>query len=284
MKEVRAIERLIQRADVGADVRVFEKLDAESRWGGKGSHNDGKHASNVGVNLLECDAGLDPGETVVTEVAEINFVAVKLGRGNQRGILVVQEMKPLRQDADDLPAFAIHDDVAAKHRGVAAKFAAPIAVGEHDGLGSSRRVVLFAEAATEQRRNAKNRESAVGDTQCLDLFGLGDTGHAHGVIGVHANILKGVVLFAINEVVGGRHVEILDLDAGCGMPGADQLIWIWIGQGLEENAFEDAENNGVGPYAGGQCDEGNGREHRRTAQPTQDLFELILEGFHGFPS
>src|ERR1700687_1582336 len=101
---------VLERTDVGANLRVLEELDAEARRGRKGPHNDGKHASNIGVDLLEGDAGPKPGETVVAEVAEGDFAAVKLERGNQGGIIAVQEMKSLRQEAGDLPGLSIHDD------------------------------------------------------------------------------------------------------------------------------------------------------------------------------
>ena len=69
------------------------------------------------------------------------------------------------------------------------------------------------------------------------------------------------------------------------MPGADwrhgdQLLRVGIGQGLQQDAFENAENNGVGADAGGQGDQGDGGEHRRAAKSAQDLYELILEEFH----
>ena len=208
----------LQRADVGADVRVFKELEAETWRSGKGSHNNRKHASNVGVDLLEGDAGPESGETVVAEIAEVNLVAVKLERGNHGGIIVIEEMKALRQNANNLAALAIHDDVAADHGGVAAKLATPITVSKHDGFGSARRIILFAEAATEQRRNAEERESAVRDAQGGDLLGFGNTGHTHRVALIQANILQGAVLFAVDEVVGGGQFGVLELDAGCGKP------------------------------------------------------------------
>ena len=55
------------------------------------------------------------------------------------------------------------------------------------------------------------------------------------------------------------------------MPDADEFIGFGIGQGLEENAFKHTEHNGVAAYAGGQCDEGDGREHWGTAEPAQDV-------------
>ncbi len=170
-------------------MRVFEELDAESRRGGKGSHDYGKHAGNIGVDLLDGCAGLQPGETFVAEIPEVNFVAVKLEGRDQRRIVIVKEMKTLRQHADDLPALAIHKDVAADSGGVASKFAAPIAVGEHHGFGSARRIILFGKSAPEQGRNAEERKSAVSHAQRIHLFGFGNTGDAYGITSVKANVL-----------------------------------------------------------------------------------------------
>jgi hypothetical protein len=88
------------------------------------------------------------------------------------------------------------------------------------------------------------------------------------------------VLVAEDEVVRGGQLEFFELDPGRGKPDPDQLIGIRIGQGFEENAFEDAENNRVGTYAGGQRNEGNGREHRGPPEPAENLLELALKGFH----
>src|SRR6266704_2395990 len=68
----------------------------------KRTHNHRKHASNVGVDLLQGDAGPESGETVVAEIAEVNLVAVKLERGNHGGIILIEEMKALRQNANNL--------------------------------------------------------------------------------------------------------------------------------------------------------------------------------------
>ena len=87
-------------------------------------------------------------------------------------------------------------------------------------------------------------------------------------------------MFTVDEVIGWRHVQFLDLDAGGSVPDANKFIGFGIGQGLKEDSLQNAENNGICPYAGGKRDEGNGREHGGPAEPAQRLFELILEGFH----
>ena len=132
----------------------------------------------------------------------MGFVTVKLERDDYAGIFPVQEMKSLRQDADDLPGLAVHDDIAAHDGSIAAKFAVPIAVSEHGGFGSARRIILFGEAAAQDGKSAEERESAVRDSQGMNLFGLGHAGHAHGVAPVKTEILEGAILVAEDEVVG----------------------------------------------------------------------------------
>src|SRR3989442_7780686 len=88
-------------------------------------------------------------------------------------------MKSLRQDADDLPGLAVHDDIAAHDGSIAAKFAVPIAVSEHGGFGSARRIILFGEATGQDGKSAEERESGVRDSQGMNLVGLRQGGHAH---------------------------------------------------------------------------------------------------------
>src|SRR6266704_375961 len=260
---------VLEGTNVGADVRIFEELDAEAGRRRKGSHNNRKHASNVGVDLLDSDAWLEPGKTLVAEVAKMGFVTVKLKRDDDTGIFPVQEVKSLRQDADDLPGFSVYDDVAPDHGGVAAKFAAPIAVSQRGGFGSARRIILFGEGAAQHGRNAEEGESAVSNAQGGDLFRFGDAGHAQGVARVKTDVLEGAVLFAEDEVVGGGQLEVFEvLDAGCGKPDTYHFIGFGIGQGLEKDAFEDAEDNSVGAYAGGECDGGDSGEQGGAAEPS----------------
>ncbi len=60
---------------------VLEELEAESRRSGESTHNNRKHAGDIGVELLEGGTGPEPAEGFEAEVAEEDFVAVKLKRG-----------------------------------------------------------------------------------------------------------------------------------------------------------------------------------------------------------
>ena len=77
------------------------------------------------------------------------------------------------------------------------------------------------EQAAKDGRNAEQRQRAVGDVEGVDLFRLGAAGDADGIPIVDANVLKGAILFPIDEVIRGGQVEILDVDARSGEPYAD---------------------------------------------------------------
>src|SRR5438046_339419 len=182
----------------------------------------------------------------------MGFGALKLERDDYAGLLPVQEVKSLRQDANDLAGFAVHDDVTADDRSIAAKFATPIAVKKHDGFGGPRRIILPGKAAAQQGRHAEERESAIRNAQGTNLFGFGHAGHAHGVARVKTEILEGAILVAEDEVVGGGQLEFFEIDPGRSKPDADKFIGFGIWKRLEENAFENTEDDGVGSDAGGQ--------------------------------
>ena len=60
----------------------------------------------------------------------------------------------------------------------------------------------------------------------------------------------------------------------------DEFFRVRVGQGFQQDALENTENDGVCPDARGERDQGDDREHRRASEPAQDLLELVHEGFH----
>ncbi len=74
-------------------------------------------------------------------------------------------------------------------------------------------------------------------------------GDAERIAVVDADILQRRALLAIDKVDGRRHVQILDADARRRVPHTDQLFGMGIGQGFQQNAFDDAENHRVRAHA-----------------------------------
>src|SRR6266403_5074825 len=185
---------LFQGTEVRPNARVVEEFEAEAGRGRESSHHNGNHAGNVGAGLREGDAGLQSRDSVVAEVAEEDFVAVKL-EGQEHGrVFAVQKVKPLREYADDLAGLPVDHDVAPDGRRVRAELVLPITVGKHDGFGRAGQIVLTAEQAAQHRQDAQNRKRAVGDQQGAHLFGFCEAGDADGIASVHADILKRLAL------------------------------------------------------------------------------------------
>jgi len=189
-------------------------------------------------------------------------------------------MKALREDADDLARFAIDVEGLAQDGIRAGEPLLPIAVTEDDSVWRAGRIVLACEQAAENGGNAEERESAVGDVQAVDLFRLRAASDAHGITVVNAEVLKGVILFAVDEVIGGGDVEILDVDTRGGEPDANEFVGAGIRKRLEENTFEDAEDEGVAANAGGERNEGDGGEKRRAREAPEDLLHVEQECSH----
>jgi len=89
-----------------------------------------------------------------------------------------------------------------------------------------------------------------------------------------------MILFAIDEVVGRSHVEVWNVDAWGGVPDADEFVGLGIGERFEENAFQDAEDDGVAANASGQSDKGDGREERGVREATEDLLQVLQDCSH----
>jgi hypothetical protein len=97
---------------------------------------------------------------------------------------------------------------------------------------------------------------------------------------VDADVLEGFILFAIDEVVGRSHVEIIDVDTGSGVPDADEFVGLGIGKRLEKDAFEDAEDDGVAANAGGESDERDYREKGGACKAAENLFQVEHKRSH----
>src|SRR5208282_2877451 len=108
------------------------------------------------------------------------------------------------------------------------------------GVGAGAGRVIFASEQTTGGGNyAENRKNRVGDVESVNLLGFGDAGHADGVRLIDADVNERAVLFAVDEIVGGGHVEVGNVEARGGMPDADERFGMGIGKGFEEDAFED---------------------------------------------
>ena len=99
------------------------------------------------------------------------------------------------------------------------------------------------------RLRAEKGQDAVSKIDSGDDLRLGEAGDGEAVSGPHADILEGLVLVAVGEVEKGRDAGAGEVHARCSMVHGDQAVRIGIGERLQQNPFEDAENRRVGSNA-----------------------------------
>lgn len=81
-------------------------------------------------------------------------------------------------------------------------------------------------------------------------------------------------MFAVGDVVGEGGIEILDIDAGSGLPDADEAVRFREWKGLEEDAVDDGEDGGVGTDAEGEGGYGGEGEERSAGEAAEGLIAI----------
>src|ERR1700690_719485 len=119
-------------------------------------------------------------------------------------------MESLREDADDGGGFSVEDERAADHGGRAAEFLMPVAVREKDGLRTAGQIVFARKKPAEGGLNSEEWQGAVGDVETMHLLRFARAGDGQGIVRVGADVSESGVLFAVNEINRGRHIELAE--------------------------------------------------------------------------
>jgi hypothetical protein len=255
-------------------VRLLEQLETETGGHRKASQDNWEHASHVGMGLADRCPRLQPREGLIAEVSERGLVPIEAQGHDQWRVFPGDEMKIAGQHANHFARLAVDQDAPAQDAGIAAKLPAPVAVGQEHGIRAAGRIVLAGKPTAEHGRDSEDRQDAISDQENAHQFGVADAGYIAGVVGKHADILEGPVLLAINEIVGRRRAQFLDIQARGDVPYSHQIVGLRIGQRLQQHALEHAENGRIGAHADSQGDERDRGEHGRAAEPAEDLVEL----------
>src|ERR1700730_11246994 len=133
---------------------------------------------------------------------------------------------------------------------------------------------------SDNRLHAQDGQRGVADIERWHLFRLADSRYADRISLIHSDILERAPLLAVNEVVGGRHIEFGNVDARGLMPHANQFLGVRIGERLQQDALKNAEYDGVGAHSGRQRDQSDHREHRRPLKSSYHLPQLVFERTH----
>ena len=262
----------LERVNARHDPCLLEGLDAQAGEWRKARERDRNHPRHVGVRGWNRHARLQAGDCVVAEVSEKHLAAIETLRQDERGS-PVEEVERVGQYADDFARRSVERHRSAHSRGIAAEFRAPVPGHENDRLGAGRRIVGLREQPAEHRPHAQNRQHAVGDEQRRHFLGFGETGDAHGAARPETDVLKRASIFAIREVLERGGAGVGQIERLGGVIEDHQLLGPRIRQGLEQHAFDDAEDRGVCPDANGQRQRGSGGKQRHFRKPPRDLVE-----------
>ena len=128
-------------------------------------------------------------------------------------------------------------------------------------LGCLRRIVVGREVAAQDRVDVEEAQRAVGHEERLDALGLAGAGDRHRAAVPEPDVLEDAPLFAVDEVVRGRHVQERDPEPRRRVPQAHEPVGLVERQRLEQDAADDAEDGRVGADTERQREDGDQREH-----------------------
>ena len=157
-------------------------------------------------------------------------------------------------------------------------------MADHRRVRRARRIVFLREGAAERGVHADQRQRAVGDVQRLDPFGLAATGNRDRHVVPQADVLEDFAVLAICEISRRRLIHRTRGNAGRDVPHADEALGIGQWQWLQQDAVDDAENQGVGADGGGEGEGRGQREGRRRDQASEGVPHSLSDGIPGlFP-
>ena len=185
----------------------------------------------------------------------------------QPDVHVVGEVEPGRHDAGDRILAVVHFEQPADDRGVGVEALAPEAIADDRDLLARVERSALREAGPELRRHAENLEQVGAGLDGADAHrirsGAIETGLGTPPRGrVGEDPVEGAVIHEVH----GRQPFLRQRLLGVGLPDGDEPIGLPIGERLEQDGVDDAEDRGRG--AGAEAQRGNRQrgERRRAAK------------------
>jgi len=200
------------------------------------------HAGQVLARPLQADAGPQASDPLQVEAAR-----VLLGGGSQGDpeVGVVEERGLRRHHPDDGVGLGIQPHRPAEHVGIGVEAVAPQVVSQQGHRGRAGRVVLGAEATTEEWLDAEDLLHVVRHLDGVDADGVGAHGQVDGLAGPHGHALEGRVVSPPGNEVRVGDGDVIEVPLRRDLVEADQPLRLGKGKRLEEQAVEDAEDDGV---------------------------------------
>ncbi len=240
-------------------------------------------AGQIRVGFLQGNPRFQPCQAVEMKVAKRGLAAIDLSRHENINIRTIEEHEILRQNADDFMHRAIELKSATDYRSIASKMPLPETESKNDCLRHIRRVIPLAERPSEGGLNAESRQRTIRHFQTLNLFRLRAARNVKRQEVIQADVFEGLTLFPVDEVEILRHIDFGDIDRGSLVPNANEAVGLLVWEGLEQDAFDHAEDHGIGSGANRQGDKNDSRKQPRAAEAAKNLLSLALQEPHKAP-
>src|SRR5471030_288546 len=196
----------------------------------------------------------------------------------QRVVVAAHVLNARRHDAQYLVGRSRQSQRTADDVRVAAHAPLPETIAQDDGLSGAFQFVARLKGAAQNRREAQGFEEAGGDGHGLETLGLVADGEVEILAEVECNFRKYLVAGAEIQEVRRGHREVVPL--GPDAEDADQAIRFRIGQRLEQDAIDHAENGAVAADGKRQNEYRNRRETGIFTQGAQSVMKVLPQIVH----
>ena len=201
------------------------------------------------------------------------------GNGELRPI---ERQESCRQDADHGERLAIQRDVAADDVRGSTKTTLPELVGQDDHLVLARLVLVGGKDPSEHGPGAQKLQAVRGNPHAGDPFRLARTREVQGGVVEGGEALE---LRALRPPIHEHTGRNGDLGARRGnLEGLNELTGLLVGQRLEDDRIDDAEDRRRRPDAQGKGQDRHGREPALARQRTDGVAQILQELARATPS
>src|SRR5471030_2932136 len=196
----------------------------------------------------------------------------------QRVVIAAHVLNARRHDAQYLVGRSGQGQRTADDVRVAAHAALPETIAQDDGLSGAFQFVARLKGAAQKRSEAQGFEEPGGDSHGLETLGLVADGEVEILAEVESNFRENLVADAEIQEVSRGHREVVPL--GPDAEDADQAIRLRIGQRLEQDAIDHAENGAVAADGKRQNEHRNRRETGVLTQGAKSVMKVLPQIVH----
>jgi hypothetical protein len=230
-----------------------------------------RHAAPEESNDVHGVAGAAQREGIERE--RVVHLGIELGSGLDEGFEI------RREHADHGEVRVIQVEDASQDVGVRAELPRPVAMTENERDAAAGLLFPGQEVAAKLHAHAERIEEIVVDAEAAQHLGRAVLEEDAGAVAKRRHALERTAVLAHLARCGVVHARVLGSGGG-GFGDGGQAIGFGVGQRVQQDGFDDAEDGGVRAHAQGQREHGDRREGgvaRQRAQPETDVLAKRFE-------